>query len=80
MVEPRVTGKTKFAILECKKFQEHLFLSRQSIAASLVCDFFKVKSTKGKNRLNCFLPPAESIGVSSYFGSYSFLVIGKLTR
>ena len=24
----RVTGKTKFAILECKKILEHLFLSR----------------------------------------------------
>ena len=40
MAELRVTGKTKFAILEYKKFLEHLFLSRQSIAASLVCDFF----------------------------------------
>ena len=39
----RVTSKTKFAILECKKFLEHLFLSRESIAASLVF-------TKGKTR------------------------------
>ena len=37
MAELRLTSKTKFAILECKKFLEHLFLSRQSIAASLVC-------------------------------------------
>ena len=36
MAELRVTSKTKFAILECKKFLEHLFLSRKSIAASLV--------------------------------------------
>ena len=28
MAELRVTSKTKFAILECKKFLEHLFLSR----------------------------------------------------
>ena len=25
--EPRVTGKTKFAVLECKKLLEHLFLT-----------------------------------------------------
>ena len=28
VAELRVTSKTKFAILECKKFLEHLFLSR----------------------------------------------------
>ena len=28
VTELRVTGKTKFAILACKKFLEHLFLSR----------------------------------------------------
>ena len=59
MAELTVTGKTKFAILECKKFLEHFFLSRLSIAASLVCDFFfKVTSTKGNNRTD-FTPSRD---------------------
>ena len=61
MAELRVTGKTKFAILECKKFLKQLFLSGLSIAASQVCDFFLSHIHQGQQQ-NCFLPPAEIIG------------------
>ena len=58
MAELRVTGKTKFAILECKKFPEHLFLSRYSIAASLVCDFF-LKSHPPRATTELFFTPSR---------------------
>ena len=56
MVELRVTGKTKLAILECKKFLEQLFLSRQSIAASLV---FFLKSHPPRATTELFFTPSR---------------------
>ena len=80
MAELRVTGKIKFAILECKKFLECLFLSRQSIAASLVRDFLFLKSHPPRARAELFFTPAEIIGISWHFGSFSFsLANGKVT-
>ena len=58
MAELRVTGKTKFAILECKKFLEHPFLSRQSIATSLVGDFF-LKLHPPRARTELFFTPSR---------------------
>ena len=75
MAELRVTGKTKFAILECKGVPGKGVPETFYFAASLVCDF---TSIKGKSGIG-FLPPAEIIGISWHFGSFSFLVNGKIT-
>ena len=59
MAELRVTGKTKFAILECKKFLEPFFLSRSSIAANLVCDFSFFKSHPPRATIELFFTPSR---------------------
>ena len=58
MAELRVTGKTKIAILVCKKFLKQLFLSKLSIAASQVCDFF-LKSHPPRATTELFFTPSR---------------------
>ena len=58
MAELRVTGKTKIAILVCKKFLKQLFLSKLSIATSQVCDFF-FKSHPPRATTELFFTPSR---------------------
>ena len=80
MAELRVTGKTKFAILECKKFLQHLFLSRYIHCCKSSLRFVFLKSHPPRARTELFLPPAEIIGISWHFGSFSFLAKGQRQR
>ena len=61
MAELRITGKTKFAILECKKFLEHLFPSRQSRCKSSLRFFvlFCLKSHPPRARTELFFTPSR---------------------
>ena len=55
--------------------------SRLVLRTLLVCDFFfflKSHTHQGQEQ-KCFLPPAEIIGISWHFGSFSFLANGKAT-
>ena len=59
--------ESDFGVL--KKFLEHVFLSRSSIAASLVCEFFLSHIHQMQERYCLFfLLPAEITGIAWHFG------------